>query len=232
MPRNMAPANISSVQDLVQYNVADAAAVDLNAPPGYIERYIHSEIYRRFPGVKSVIHSHASTVIPYSITGVPLRACLHMTEFLGATTPVYDIAKYYESDSTRDLVIRNGHLGESLAACFGDSLEDTNQSESGVNDLKHSVVLMRGHGYTVASQGIEEYVYKAIYARENAAVQSTSLGLLAAYDSASGGRVPDIVSIHNDELVATGSIARTAWGRVWSLWVREVQAVGLYVHDD
>ena len=69
MPRNMAPANVAAPGDLVEYKVADASAVDVDAPPGYVERYIHSEIYKRFPGVNSVIHSHASAIIPYSITG-------------------------------------------------------------------------------------------------------------------------------------------------------------------
>lgn len=69
MPRNMAPANVAVPSDLVEYNVADASPVDVNSPPGYIERFIHSEIYKRFPGINSVIHSHASAVLPYTITG-------------------------------------------------------------------------------------------------------------------------------------------------------------------
>lgn len=69
MPRNMAPANVSSSKDLVEYNVADAKSVDANAPRGYIERYIHSEIYKKYPAVNSVIHSHSNAVIPYTITG-------------------------------------------------------------------------------------------------------------------------------------------------------------------
>lgn len=65
----MAPANVSSSKDLVEYNVADAKSVDANAPRGYIERYIHSEIYKKYPAVNSVIHSHSNAVIPYTITG-------------------------------------------------------------------------------------------------------------------------------------------------------------------
>ncbi|KAK5451814.1 hypothetical protein LTS15_007537 [Exophiala xenobiotica] len=68
MPRNMAPANIASPQDLVEYNVSDATPVDGNAPAGYIE----SEIYKQYPGVNSVIHSHASAVVPYTISGTEL----------------------------------------------------------------------------------------------------------------------------------------------------------------
>jgi ribulose-5-phosphate 4-epimerase/fuculose-1-phosphate aldolase len=69
MPRNMAPATISSAKDLVEYNVSDASAVNPDAPLGYIERFIHSEIYKKYPVINSVIHSHASAVIPYSISG-------------------------------------------------------------------------------------------------------------------------------------------------------------------
>ena len=68
MPRNTAPATISSRRDLVAYHVSDASAVDSEAPAGYVERYIHSEIYKRYPSVNSVIHSHSPTVIPYTIT--------------------------------------------------------------------------------------------------------------------------------------------------------------------
>ena len=105
MPRNMAPANISSPRDLLEYKISDASPVDPSAPGGYVERYIHSEIYKKFPDVNSVIHSHATAVIPYSISGmsfcrprspsvicgiaadyflgVPMKPCLHMAGFLG-----------------------------------------------------------------------------------------------------------------------------------------------------
>lgn len=83
MPRSTAPANVSSHRDLVQYRVADGSPVDPDAPRGYLERFIHSEIYRRFPEINGVVHSHASEVIPYANTAVPLRPCIHMAGFLG-----------------------------------------------------------------------------------------------------------------------------------------------------
>jgi ribulose-5-phosphate 4-epimerase/fuculose-1-phosphate aldolase len=83
MPRNTAPANVSSPEDLVQYRVADASPVDSNAPRGYLERYIHSEIYKRYPDVNGVIHSHAPEIIPYTITSSLLRPCIHMAGFIG-----------------------------------------------------------------------------------------------------------------------------------------------------
>lgn len=69
MPRNMPPANIRSAADLVEYKISDASPVSPGAARGYIERYIHSEIYKTYPAVNSVIHSHASEVVPFGIAG-------------------------------------------------------------------------------------------------------------------------------------------------------------------
>ena len=39
----------------------------------YLERFIHSEIYRARPDVMSVVHSHSQSVIPFGVTGQRLR---------------------------------------------------------------------------------------------------------------------------------------------------------------
>lgn len=83
MPCNMPPALVSSPDDLVEYHVDSAEPVEKTAKPGYIERYIHSEIYKRFPAINSVVHSHASDVLPYCVSAVPLKNTIHMAGFLG-----------------------------------------------------------------------------------------------------------------------------------------------------
>jgi hypothetical protein len=83
MSRNLAPALVANSSDLVEYYVEDAAPVDPNAPGGFLERYIHSELYKRFPNINSVVHSHSPQVVPYTFSGVPLRPTLHMAGFLG-----------------------------------------------------------------------------------------------------------------------------------------------------
>lgn len=83
MSASTAPALVSSMDDLVEYEIEDASAVEKDAPKGYVERYIHSEIYKRFPMVNSVIHSHAEAVLPYGITTVPLRPLYHMGAVMG-----------------------------------------------------------------------------------------------------------------------------------------------------
>jgi ribulose-5-phosphate 4-epimerase/fuculose-1-phosphate aldolase len=83
MPCNMPPALVSTPDDLVEYNVEGSTPIEKDAKPGYLERYIHSEIYKRFPAINSVVHSHCSDVLPYCVSGVPLRATIHMAGFLG-----------------------------------------------------------------------------------------------------------------------------------------------------
>lgn len=83
MPYNTPPALVSSPDDLVEYYVDGAESVEKNVKPGYLERHIHSEIYKRFPAINAVVHSHASEVLPYCVSDVPLKASIHMAGFLG-----------------------------------------------------------------------------------------------------------------------------------------------------
>jgi ribulose-5-phosphate 4-epimerase/fuculose-1-phosphate aldolase len=83
MSCNISPALVSSQDDLSEYYVEDSTPVEKDAKPGYLERHIHSEIYKRIPGINSVVHSHCSDVLPYCVSGVPLRAAVHMAGFLG-----------------------------------------------------------------------------------------------------------------------------------------------------
>lgn len=74
LARDLAPALVSSPADIVEYRTMDAQPVATNAPSGYVERYIHSETLKRWPGVNSVIHSHVEDVIPFGVSGVPFKA--------------------------------------------------------------------------------------------------------------------------------------------------------------
>ena len=64
----------------------------------FLERFIHSEIYRARPDVMSVVHTHSPGVIPYTISQVPLRAVFHNAAFLAAGAPVWDIRKDFRRD--------------------------------------------------------------------------------------------------------------------------------------
>ena len=83
LSHSVAPALISSPSDIVEYNVEDASPVQDGVSEGYLERCIHSEIFKKYPGVNSVVHSHSDAVLPYTISGVELKPCFHMAGFLG-----------------------------------------------------------------------------------------------------------------------------------------------------
>lgn len=71
--KSLAPALVASREDIEEYKVSDASAVNPDAPTGYAERFIHSEIYKKYKSVNAVIHAHAEVVLPFAISSVPLR---------------------------------------------------------------------------------------------------------------------------------------------------------------
>lgn len=83
MSGDKAPALVASPADLIQYWVKDSSPVDPKAKKGYQERFIHSEIYKRFSEINSVVHSHSETVLPYTMSGVPMKPAFHIAGFLG-----------------------------------------------------------------------------------------------------------------------------------------------------
>lgn len=89
MSGDRAPALVSSTSDLIEYYVKDSSSVDPTAKKGYQERFIHGEIYKRFPEVHSVIHSHSEAVIPYTMIGVEMKPVFHIAGFLGTSLQWY-----------------------------------------------------------------------------------------------------------------------------------------------
>ncbi|KAI1273177.1 major facilitator superfamily domain-containing protein [Xylaria sp. FL0933] len=219
MSRNLAPALVSSASDIVEYYISDASPVEPNAPNGFIERYIHSEIYKRYSNISTVVHSHSPAVIPYSISDVPLKPAIHMAGFLGDRVPVFDISKYYSSNDTQDLLVRNVRLGAALAAEFSFK-GGAGETESSPD---YSVVLMRSHGFTVCTTSIEAVVVQAVYTQLNAQVQSDALTTKHAYwgqNLNSGYQLVYLTPQQARDSYATN--AGTAQ-RPWDLWVREVK---------
>ncbi|CAI6335971.1 unnamed protein product [Periconia digitata] len=195
MPRNVPPALISSPNDFVEYKIEDASAVETNAAKGYVERYIHSEIYKKFPDINSVVHSHSEHVLPYAVSGVPLKPTIHMAGFLGTTVPIWNISSAYSSGSLQDVLVRDVPLGASFASTFKPATStgfiyskvrsalpsQIGGSQEPDNKPNHSVSLMQNHGFTTVAYGIEEAVYQAIYTQEAAKAQTSSLVLRNAY---------------------------------------------------
>ena len=217
MSRYIAPGTISSPADLIEYHVENAEPVDPSSAKGYSERCIHSEILKRYPGVNAVIHSHSEAVVPYSISGVPLKPCYHMAGFLGlgGQVPVWDIGDAFEASDVKDMLVRNTHLGGSLAKSFGPEAQEPN----------HAVVLMRGHGLTVQGTSVEDVVLRAVYTQKNALIQTTALTTRAASNI-----TEPVKYLSEEESKAATDMTRWSAQRPWKLWIREVEAANLYVN--
>ena len=157
--RNVAPRLVQP-QDIVACAVDSGEALQPDAPRLYLERYIHSEIYRRRPDVMAVVHSHSPAVLPFGIVrGARLRPVCHMSGFLGEGAPVFEIRDV--AGEASDLLIRNRELGAALAGTLGDA----------------RVVLMRGHGSTVVGESLRIAVYRAVYTELNARLLLQALPL-------------------------------------------------------
>ncbi|TAK82364.1 MAG: class II aldolase/adducin family protein [Betaproteobacteria bacterium] len=150
MSRSRAPALVTAA-DLMELD-ADSEPLPGDKRKGFIERYIHGEIYRTRPHVMAVVHSHSPSVIPFGATRTKLRPIYHMGSFLWSGVPVFEIRKKRENN---DLLVRDRPLGQALAESLG-----------GCN-----CVLMRGHGMTVVGDGVPEAVFRAIYTEMNARLQ-------------------------------------------------------------
>src|SRR6202163_2488993 len=145
MSRARAPGLVVA-PDIMEFDL-DGELVHADERPDYSERFIHSEVYKARPDVNAVVHSHSPTVVPFSVTQVPLlpmRAPLLYPE-----VPVFDTRP---SAGWTNLLISNSALGKALAQTLG----------------RNSVALMRGHGNVVVAPSVRVVVYRAIYTEANA----------------------------------------------------------------
>ena len=187
LSRSLAPALVTE-QDVLEFDLDANEVSDSGAQP-YLERFIHSEIYRLRPDVCGVVHSHAASVLPFSIAG-GARLCpvCHMSGFLRSDTPRFEIRDHAGQGS--DLLIRSRELGGHLARCLG----------------QHAVVLMRGHGMTVAGTTLHQSVFRAVYAEVNARVQAAAMAL-------------GPITILTDEEASAADAANTGQiDRAYALW--------------
>jgi ribulose-5-phosphate 4-epimerase/fuculose-1-phosphate aldolase len=187
LSRNMAPALVQAA-DVLEFD-SDGAVVRPDGRSVYLERFIHSEIYRARPDVAAIVHAHSASVIPFGVVrGVRLGAVCHMCGFLGAGAPIFEIRDFAGDGS--DLLIRDLGLGAALAS----SLEDA------------PVVLMRGHGVTVVGSTLRQAVFRAVYTEVGARLQ------------AEASRLGPVTFLTPAEAAATARTNDTQINRAWDLW--------------
>src|SRR6185503_5333301 len=58
-------------EDIMEFTL-DGSPVGGDKRPPYLERFIHGGVYEARPDVMAVVHSHAESVLPFSVSETPL----------------------------------------------------------------------------------------------------------------------------------------------------------------
>jgi HCOMODA/2-hydroxy-3-carboxy-muconic semialdehyde decarboxylase len=193
MPRSLAPELVTA-DDIMAFDL-DGHACDASGRSGFIERFLHAEIYRARADVMAVAHGHSAAVIPFGLVATPMRATYHNAAFLAQGVPVFDIRTRF---GTTDIVVSTAERGAALAEALGDK----------------AVVLLRAHGFVAVGPTLPVAVFRAIFTEVSARVQLQAAGLggpLAALDEEEGRRA-DAINV-------------ATVGRSWDLWKRRVARV-------
>jgi len=154
--RSLAP-EIVQVEDILEYDL-DSKPLDERGRESVRERFIHGEIYKVRPEVVAVVHNHSPSVIPFSVTGVPMKPIYHMASFIGDGVPNFEIRKVAKGT---DLLVKTPALGAALAKTLG----------------KSSAALMRGHGSVTVGENIARAVGRSIYLEQSARLQMQAMAL-------------------------------------------------------
>jgi len=144
---------------------ADIMEYDLDSNPvrdpgrrQYSERYIHGEIYKLRPDVVAIIHAHTPSVVPFTVSSVPLRAIAHSGGFLAEGLPNFEIR---EAGGMTDMLVSNAAFGRALAEKLGDK----------------PAILMRGHGFAATGKSLPYVVGRSIYIGVAAKLQAEAIAL-------------------------------------------------------
>ena len=192
MSRSKAPALVEA-DDIMEFDL-DAEAVDPQGRSGFLERFIHGEIYKTRPDVMSIVHSHSPSVVPFSLVPNKMQAMYHNAAFIAEGVPVFDIREKF---GATDMLVGNHEKGRELARVLG----------------QKPVCLMRAHGSVAVGPSLKHAVFRAVYTEVNAKLQIQATIIsggapLAALDEEEG-RFADAVNL--------GVVSRP-----WDLWKMRV----------
>jgi ribulose-5-phosphate 4-epimerase/fuculose-1-phosphate aldolase len=188
LARSMAPGLVTAA-DIMQFD-AEGEAIEAAGRTPYLERFIHSEIYKLRPDVVAVVHSHSPAVIPFGVVKRRLLPVFHMGSFLGAGVPVFEIRD--SGGPATDMLIRSPALGAALAHSLGAA----------------AVGLLRGHGNVVIGGSLREVVFRAVYTEINARLAAEALRLGDG----------SAVFLNEAEAAAATATNQAQVGRAWDLW--------------
>ncbi len=192
LARAVAPELVTR-DDIMEFTL-DGAPVGGDTRKPFLERFIHGSLMEARPDVMSVVHSHSRGVIPFGVTGTPIRPLLHSCGVLGHDVPVWDAGDAF---GDTNLLIASVAMGRDFATRLGQG----------------RAALMRGHGSTVVGRSIREAVYTAVYLEVNAQLQAASMQM-GQVKYLTDGEISLIQSRLGDAKPGEG------YDRAWQYWAR------------
>ncbi len=138
----------------------------------------------------AVVHHHSPSVIPFGVTGTPLRPVMHMCASMGAHVPLWDSRTAF---GDTNLLVTTIDMARDLATALG----------------RRPVALMRGHGAVVAGQSLRDVVFNSIYLELNADLQ---------WKAASLGEINFLTPGEIEAVLRTR--ASFTYERAWEFWCR------------
>lgn len=187
LARSLAPELVTE-EDIMEYDL-DSNPLEARGRDSVYERFIHGEIYKARPEIMAVVHNHSPSVVPFSVTAVPMRPLFHMAAFVGEGVPTFEIRDVQKGT---DLLVKTLYLGQALARCLG----------------KCPAALMRGHGSVTVGENLPRAVGRSIYLEASARMQLQAMTIAGP-----GGRITWL-----DDSEVKAMVIAQDYGRAWPLW--------------
>src|SRR6202163_3613702 len=149
-------AGMVTATDIIEYDL-DSNRVGGSKGDGYLERFIHGEIYQARPDVMAVIHAHSMEMITFAAAGVPLRNMIHTGSFINDGVPVWDVRRF--GATADDMLVRNPALGRALAGAL----------------RSRTALILFGHGVAITGNSLATAVSNSYFLNMNARIQMDAM---------------------------------------------------------
>jgi ribulose-5-phosphate 4-epimerase/fuculose-1-phosphate aldolase len=191
-------AGMVKATDIIEYDL-DSNQVGGSKGDGYLERFIHGEIYKARPDVMAVIHAHSTEMITFAAAGVRLRNMIHTGSFINDGVPVWDARKF--GGTADDMLVRSPALGKALAGALGSK----------------TALILFGHGVAITGNSLATAVSNSYFLNMNARIQMDAMRIGA-------GSVSYLEREPSVKAPAATPAGAGANNRAWEYWKRQVAA--------
>ena len=191
LSRSLAPGQVTDA-DLMEFDLEGRVTQGDERP--YLERFIHSAIYAARPDVHSVVHHHAASVLPFTLTDQPLKPVFHLGSVAGLQAPLWDSQDDFGDTS---MLVASPEMGASMARGLGDN----------------PTGLLRRHGAICVGPNIRQATFIAICMRDNAELLLKALAI----------GTPDYLSPGEVEKAAKAHDGGRPVQRAWDFWSSRVK---------